>query len=73
MIFQQIRAGGDRNFGYLIGDEESKEAVIIDPSSAPEVFPPAAEKHGLKIVCIIGTHGRWRRWRIHHMVRSAYR
>ena len=57
MIFEQIRAGGDRNFGYLIGDEESKEAAVVDPSSAPEVFPPAAEKHGLKIVYIIGTHG----------------
>ena len=57
MIFQQIRAGGDRNFGYLIGDEETKEAAVIDPSSSPGVFPPAAEKHGLKIVYIIGTHG----------------
>jgi len=57
MIFEQIRAGGDRNFGYLIGDEKTKEAAVIDPSSAPEVFPRAAEKHGLKIVYIIGTHG----------------
>ena len=57
MIFQQISAGGDRNFGYLIGDEETKEAAVIDPSSSPGVFPPAAKKHGLKIVCIIGTHG----------------
>ena len=57
MIFQQISAGGDRNFGYLIGDEETKEAVVIDPSSSPGVFPPAAGKHGLKIVYIIGTHG----------------
>jgi glyoxylase-like metal-dependent hydrolase (beta-lactamase superfamily II) len=57
MIFQQIRAGGDRNFGYLIGDEDSKEAAVVDPSSSPKVFPPAAEEHGLKIVYIIGTHG----------------
>jgi hydroxyacylglutathione hydrolase len=57
MIFQQIRAGGDRNFGYLIGDEETKEAAVIDPSSAPGEFPRAAEKYNLKIVYIIGTHG----------------
>ncbi len=57
MIFQQIRAGGDRNFGYLVGDEETKEAAVIDPSSAPGEFPRAAEKHNLKIVYIIGTHG----------------
>ena len=57
MIFQQIRAGGDRNFGYLVGNEETKEAAVIDPSSAPGEFPRAAEKYNLKIVYIIGTHG----------------
>ncbi|MBD3184686.1 MBL fold metallo-hydrolase [Candidatus Poribacteria bacterium] len=57
MIFEQIRAGGDRNFGYLIGDEKSKEAAVIDPSSDPASLHKAAEKHGLKIIYIIGTHG----------------
>lgn len=57
MLFQQIRAGGDRNFGYLIGDEISKKAVVVDPSSSPGVFALIAEKHGLKIIYIIGTHG----------------
>ena len=57
MIFEQIRAGGDRNFGYLIGNEETKEAAVVDPSSAPKEFPRAAKKHDLKIVYIIGTHG----------------
>lgn len=57
MIFQQIRAGGDRNFGYLIGDEETGEAAVVDPSSSPKKFPRAARKHNLKIVYIIGTHG----------------
>ena len=57
MIFEQIRAGGDRNFGYLIGNEETKESAIVDPSSAPGKCLEAAEKHGLKVVYIIGTHG----------------
>jgi hypothetical protein len=35
MVFEQIHAGGDRDFGYLIGDEETKGAAVIDPSSVP--------------------------------------
>ena len=57
MIFQQIRAGGDRNFGYLIGDEGSKEAAVIDPSYSPKEFIRAAKEHDLRIVYVIGTHG----------------
>jgi len=57
MIFQQIFAGGDRNFGYLIGDEENSVAAVVDPSSLPDVFQSGAEKNGLKIVYIFGTHG----------------
>lgn len=56
MIFQQIRAGGDRNFGYLIGDETSGESTVVDPSSLPEEFVQLASKHNLKIVYIINTH-----------------
>ena len=36
MIFEQIRVDGDRNFAYLVGDEASKEAAIVDASYAPE-------------------------------------
>jgi len=56
MIFQQIRAGGDRNFGYIIADEDSREAAIVDPSYAPEEFIRIAKEKGLKIVYIINTH-----------------
>ena len=56
MIFQQIRAGGDRNFGYLIGDEETREAAVVDPSYSPERLIQAAKEHNLKIVYVIGTH-----------------
>jgi hydroxyacylglutathione hydrolase len=56
MIFQQIRAGGDRNFGYLIGDEKTKEAAVVDPSYSPDRLLQAAEEHDLKIVYVIGTH-----------------
>jgi hypothetical protein len=38
LIFEQIRAGGDRNCGYLLGDRDTKQGVLIDPSYSPEAF-----------------------------------
>jgi glyoxylase-like metal-dependent hydrolase (beta-lactamase superfamily II) len=35
LVFEQIRTGGDRNFGYLLGDRDARQAVLIDPSYAP--------------------------------------
>lgn len=57
MIFQQIQAGGDRNFGYLIGDEETGAAAVVDPSSNPYVLYQAAKDSNLRIEYIFGTHG----------------
>ena len=56
MIFEQIRVGGDRNFGYLIGDETSRQAAIVDASYAPERVLERVEQHGLKVCYIISTH-----------------
>jgi hydroxyacylglutathione hydrolase len=56
MIFQQIRANGDRNFAYLIGDEPSRAAVVVDPSYAPEAVLDEAERLGLAIKFVISTH-----------------
>lgn len=57
LVFEQIRIGGDRNFGYLLGDRDAGTAVIIDPAFSPaEVVKRATEQH-LKITHIINTHG----------------
>lgn len=56
MIFEQVRVDGDRNFGYLIGDEASRSAAIVDASYAPERMLERAERHELKISYIISTH-----------------
>ena len=34
-IFEQVRLGGDRNFGYLLGDRDAKVAILVDPAYAP--------------------------------------
>ena len=57
LIFEQIRVGGDRNFGYLLGDRAAKQAVLIDPSFAPEILVQRATEQGLTITRIINTHG----------------
>ena len=57
LVFEQIRAGGDRNFGYLIGDRESGTAVLIDPSYSPEAFVDRARAQSLTVTHIINTHG----------------
>ena len=56
LIFEQLRAGGDRNLGYLLGDREAKLGVLIDPSFSPEVFVQRAIDQGLTISHIINTH-----------------
>jgi len=57
LIFEQIRAGGDRNFGYLLGDRDTKQAVLIDPSYSPEAFVERARDQGLAVTHVINTHG----------------
>jgi hydroxyacylglutathione hydrolase len=56
LIFEQIRAGGDRNFGYLLGDRDAGQGVLIDPSYSPEVFVERSQAQGLTITHIINTH-----------------
>lgn len=56
MFFQQIRAKGDRNFAYLIGDEATREAAIVDASYAPELVWAEAQGRGLTARYVISTH-----------------
>ena len=57
LIFEQVRAGGDRNFGYLLADRQAGEGVLIDPSFSPEQFVERARVQGIEIVHVINTHG----------------
>jgi glyoxylase-like metal-dependent hydrolase (beta-lactamase superfamily II) len=57
LVFEQIRAGGDRNFGYLIGDRLAKRAVLIDPSYSPDAFVERATEQGLTVTHVVNTHG----------------
>jgi hydroxyacylglutathione hydrolase len=59
MIFEQIPTGGDRNFGYLIADSESRSAAVVDPSGAPELILTALRDMGLQLQWILCTHSHW--------------
>jgi glyoxylase-like metal-dependent hydrolase (beta-lactamase superfamily II) len=56
LIFEQIRAGGDRNFSYLLADREAGRGVLIDPSYTPEVAARRAADQGVTVTHIINTH-----------------
>ena len=57
LVFEQIRTGGDRNFGYLVGDRDARAAVLIDPSYSPSVLAERAAAQGLTVKHVVNTHG----------------
>ena len=56
MFLKQFLIGGDRNYAYLVGDENSREAVVIDPSYNPEVISDFAKNNDYSIKYIFNTH-----------------
>ena len=57
LVFEQIRTGGDRNFGYLIGDRDAGVCVLVDPSYSPAAMVDRATAQGLTVRQIVNTHG----------------
>ena len=57
MIVKQFHTGGDRNFGYLIMDEASAQAAIVDASYSPEAIVAFALEKGHRISYVLSTHG----------------
>lgn len=54
---EQVRTGGDRNFGYLCADEATGEAFAVDPSYDPAMLVALAATRGWRLVCAFSTHG----------------
>lgn len=57
MIFEQIAVGGDRNFAYLVGDGQTRQAAAIDPGNGPELLVRRAGSLGVEIRFVLNTHG----------------
>ncbi|MBN1448905.1 MAG: MBL fold metallo-hydrolase [Bacteroidetes bacterium] len=60
MILQSIEAGPVDTMGYLLADEHSREAVIIDvPPDSREALLAHVRDHDLRVLSIILTHGHF--------------
>lgn len=57
LILEQIRTGGDRNLAYLVGDGSAGVAIVIDPAFDPAAVVARADAQGLRVQCIVNTHG----------------
>ena len=56
MIVRQIRVGDMDNFAYLVGCEQTRQAMAIDPGTDPARLAAAAKAEGLTIAAIVNTH-----------------
>jgi len=52
----QLEVGNMQNFTYVLEDEQTSEAVVIDPSWDLDLVLSMVEKNGLKVKYIINTH-----------------
>lgn len=56
MYFKQIQQHGD-NFSYIMADEKTQEAAVVDPSYNADVIAHTLKAEHLKLKYIINTHG----------------
>ena len=57
LVLEEIGSGGDRNFGYLLGDREAATGVLINPSGIPLTSSPNVRAlKVLTITHVINTH-----------------
>ncbi|MFB5598078.1 MAG: MBL fold metallo-hydrolase, partial [Nitrosopumilaceae archaeon] len=56
MIVHQIQVGNMQNFTYIVEDEDSSEAIIIDPSWDLVELELVIKRNNLKIKYIVNTH-----------------
>jgi len=59
MIFKQLSIGGDRNFAYLIGHPQTREAAVVDPGYNPVMILTEIESANLELKYIINTHNHY--------------
>jgi glyoxylase-like metal-dependent hydrolase (beta-lactamase superfamily II) len=56
MIIKQLEIGYLDNFCYIVGCENSRKALVIDPGADVERILSVADKEGLEIETIVNTH-----------------
>jgi hydroxyacylglutathione hydrolase len=56
VIVRQFEVGSFNIFSYLVADEQSKEALFIDPSAEHDLLLREAASHKLTVKYIVNTH-----------------
>ena len=56
MIFESVAVGSLQCNCYILGCEETREALVIDPGDEVHLILPLLEKHGLRAKYILSTH-----------------
>ena len=57
VIFKQIEIGPMQNFAYFIGDQKTKQILVVDPGWDGEYISQEAKNNNFVIVGIFLTHG----------------
>ena len=57
MIFEQFYLESLGHASYLVGDEKTGRALLLDPRRDVEAYLESARMHGLRIAYAIDTHG----------------
>jgi glyoxylase-like metal-dependent hydrolase (beta-lactamase superfamily II) len=59
MVIEQVKVGPMAVFCYILGDENSGEALLVDPASNFDKILFLVNKNKLKVSKIINTHGHF--------------
>src|SRR5215467_5562119 len=57
MIFEQFYLESLGHASYLVGDERTGRALLVDPRRDVEIYLESARMHGLRIAYAVDTHG----------------
>ena len=71
MFFKQVKHHGD-NFSYIVADEATAEAAVVDPSFNADAIVAIAKDQNLKVKYIINTHDHTDHTAGNEQVRSAF-
>jgi hydroxyacylglutathione hydrolase len=55
-LIKTFQTGGNRNLGYLIADDATQKAIVIDPSYDPAIIATYASENGYTVTYVFNTH-----------------
>jgi glyoxylase-like metal-dependent hydrolase (beta-lactamase superfamily II) len=59
MIIKRLAVGPLETNAYIVGDEETKQSIIVDPGDEPDRILDEVKSHMLKVEAVICTHAHF--------------